>query len=133
VIGRVDLVAVPEYESLDIEPCSIGCGLCYKRVVVAGSVRTAIGGSFPVVIDFHVNVMHASRGVARGACAVSWGEDVECRVGLWTVRILCSTVYRHERVVPVFLVAIASLDAVDLNERGNDLSVGVGYGAGLSR
>ena len=85
------------------------------------------------MIDFHVNVMHASRGVARGACAVSWGEDVECRVGLWTVRILCSTVYRHERVVPVFLVAIASLDTVDLNERGNDLSVGVGYGAGLPR
>ena len=85
------------------------------------------------MIDFHVNVMHASRGVARGACAVSWGEDVECRVGLWTVRIHCSTVYRHERVVPVFLVAIASLDTVDLNERGNDLSVGVGYGAGLPR
>ena len=85
------------------------------------------------MIDFDVNAVHASSGVARGACAVSGGEDVECRVGLWTVRILCSTVYWHERVVPVFLVAIASLDAVDLNERGNDLSAGVGYGAGLSR
>ena len=85
------------------------------------------------MIDFHVNAVHASSRVAGGACAVSWGEDVECRVGLWTVRILCSTVYRHERVVPVFLVAIASLDAVDLDKRGNNLSVGVGYGAGLSR
>ena len=85
------------------------------------------------MVDLDMNAVHTPCGVGGGARAVSWGEDVECRVGLWAVRILCSAVYRHERVVPVFFVAIASLDAVDLNERGNDLSVGVGYGAGLSR
>ena len=85
MIGRVDLVLVPEYESLDIELCQESCGLPYKRVIVAGSIRATVRGALPVMIDLHVNTMHATRGIARITRAesrgeVSWGEDVECRV-----------------------------------------------------
>jgi hypothetical protein len=69
------------------------------------------------MIDLQVNVMHASCGIAGIAYSVAGGEDVECRVGLWTVRISCPTVYRHESIIPVLLVTIASLDTVDLDER----------------
>jgi len=80
VIGRVDLVTVPEYESLDIEPCQESRGLPYKRVIVTGSIRAAVRGAFPVMIYLHVNVMHASRGIGRVTYSVSGCEDVECRV-----------------------------------------------------
>ena len=84
------------------------------------------------MIDLDVNVVHASSSVAGDTRAVSWGEDVECGVGLWAVGILCSAVDWHERVVPVFLVAIASLDAIDLYEGRYNLSFRISDCAGLS-
>ena len=113
----VDTVLVPEYESLDIELRQESVGLPHERVIVASSIRAAVRGSLPVVIDLHVNTMHASRSIGRVTYSVSGCEDVECGVGLWTVRILCPTVHRHETTIPVFLVTIASLNIVYLDER----------------
>jgi len=113
----VGLVLVPEYESLDIEPCPESRGLPYKRVIVTGSIRATVRGAFPVMINLYVNIMHAARGIGRVTHAVSGWEDVECRVGLWTVRILCPTVHRHESIIPVLLITITPLNIVDLDER----------------
>src|SRR5438132_7665876 len=111
------MVWVPEYESLDIEPCQESRGLPHQRIIVAGSIRTTVRGALPVVVDLHVNIMHATRGIGGVTYAVSGCEDVECGIGLWTVRILCPTVHLHESIIPVLLVAITPLNIVDLDER----------------
>ena len=70
--------------------------------------------------------MHTASGVRGVAGAVARRENVEGRVGLWTGGVTRTSIYRLEGVVPVLFCAKASLDAIDLDEGRDYLSMHIG-------
>jgi hypothetical protein len=123
------MVWVPEDESLDIDQRFVGCSLRYQCVIVASCERTAVRRSLPVMIDLRVKRMHAACRVGGVTVRVPRGKDVECAVRLWTIGIWRTAVYPLESTVPILLGAKTSLYTIDLDERGDHLSVGVSKGA----
>ncbi len=70
MIGLVEMIRVPEDESLNVDQRLVGCSLPYQCVIVAGSEWTAVRRSLPVVVDLPVKRMHAASRVGGVAARV---------------------------------------------------------------
>jgi hypothetical protein len=88
------VIGVPVNKSLDIDQGLDRCRLHSQCIVVAHGSRSAESRCFPIMINFDMNLMHATGVAGKNARAVAGGENVEGRIVIQTIGIRSSTIDR---------------------------------------